>query len=86
MAHRRPDKIDGKNYRGKSRFKGKLKCILCHKEGQFKRDCSEKKKHKENERSRLERERIEAKAKREKARKEWEERPQIIYTPMGNKR
>ena len=23
---------------------------------------------------------------REKARKEWEERPQILYTPMGNKR
>ena len=27
-----------------------------------------------------------AKAKREQARKEWEERPQILYTPMGNKR
>lgn len=23
---------------------------------------------------------------REKARKEWEERPQILYTPMGNRR
>jgi len=27
-----------------------------------------------------------AKLKREKARKEWEERPHILYTPMGNKR
>ena len=27
-----------------------------------------------------------AKAKREKARKEWEERPHILYTPMGNKK
>jgi single-stranded DNA-specific DHH superfamily exonuclease len=27
-----------------------------------------------------------AKAKREKARKEWEERPHILYTPMGNRR
>ena len=27
-----------------------------------------------------------AKIQREKARKEWEERHQIIYTPMGNKR
>ena len=27
-----------------------------------------------------------AKIQREKARKEWKERPQIIYTPMGNKR
>ena len=49
MARGRPDKRDGRIYRGKSRFKGKLKCILCHKEGQFKRDCSEKKKHKEKE-------------------------------------
>ena len=27
-----------------------------------------------------------AKLKRDKARKEWEERPKILYTPMGNKR
>ncbi len=27
-----------------------------------------------------------AQVKREQARKEWEERPQILYTPMGNKR
>ena len=27
-----------------------------------------------------------AQMKREQARKEWEERPQILYTPMGNKR
>ena len=37
MARGRLDKKDGRNYRGKSksksRLKGKLKCFLCHKEG-----------------------------------------------------
>ena len=43
-------------------------------------------KAKEQERRAKEKARRKAKAKREQARKEWEERPQIIYTPMGNKR
>ena len=50
MACGRPDKRDGRNCRGKSRsksrFKGNLKCFLCHKEGHFKRDCPERRKHK----------------------------------------
>ena len=30
--------------------------------------------------------RLKAETEREKARKEWEERPHILYTPMGNRR
>lgn len=47
-----------------------------------------KKKEREKELARKarEKERRRAKIKREQARKEWEERPRIIYTPMGNKR
>lgn len=41
---------------------------------------------KAEERKNREKARMKAKAEREKARKEWEERPRIIYTPMGNKR
>jgi hypothetical protein len=45
-----------------------------------------KEKQKEAEKKALEKARRSAKVKREKARKEWEARPQILYTPMGNKR
>lgn len=45
-----------------------------------------KQRRKEHERNAKAKARIKAKAEREKARKEWEERPRIIYTPMGNKR
>lgn len=41
---------------------------------------------KELERIAKEKARQKAQIEREKARKEWEERPRIIYTPMGNKR
>lgn len=41
---------------------------------------------KEEERRAKAKARRKAQAKREQARKEWEERPQILYTPMGNKR
>ena len=43
-------------------------------------------KAKEQQRRPIEKARRKAKAKREQARKEWEERPQLLYTPMGNKR
>jgi len=45
-----------------------------------------KQRAKEQERRAKEKARRKAKLKREKAHKEWEERPQILYTPMGNKR
>lgn len=45
-----------------------------------------KQRKKEHERNARAKARLKAKAEREKARKEWEERPRIIYTPMGNKR
>ena len=45
-----------------------------------------KQRAKEQERRAKEKARRKAKLKREQAIKEWEERPQIIYTPMGNKR
>jgi hypothetical protein len=41
---------------------------------------------KEQERNARAKARRKAQMKREQARKEWEERPQILYTPMGNKR
>lgn len=45
-----------------------------------------RKKAKQQENKALAKARRKAKIKREQARKEWEERPKIIYTPMGNKR
>ncbi len=45
-----------------------------------------KERRKEQERNARAKAARKAAAKRAKARKEWEERPQIIYTPMGNKR
>ncbi len=45
-----------------------------------------KERQKEAEKKALEKARRSAKVKREKARKERETRPQILYTPMGNKR
>lgn len=45
-----------------------------------------KQRAKEQEHRAKQKARIKAKIQREKERKEWEERPQIIYTPMGNKR
>ena len=45
-----------------------------------------KERRKEQERNARAKAAKKAKAKREKARKEWEERPHILYTPMGNKR
>ena len=45
-----------------------------------------KERKKEAEKKVLEKARRCAKVKREKSRKEWEERPQVLYTPMGNKR
>ena len=45
-----------------------------------------KERRKEQERNARAKARRKAQMKREQARKEWEERPQIIYTPMGNKR
>ena len=45
-----------------------------------------KEKQKELARKAKEKERRKAKIKREQTRKEWEERPRILYTPMGNKR
>lgn len=45
-----------------------------------------KERRKAEERKNREKARIKAKAEREKARKEWEERPRIMYTPMGNRR
>ena len=41
---------------------------------------------KEQERNARAKARRKAQMKREQARKDWEERPQILYTPMGNKR
>ena len=45
-----------------------------------------KQRAKEQERRAKEKARRKAKIEREKVHKEWEERPQIMYTPMGNKR
>ena len=45
-----------------------------------------KKRRKDNERKSLAKAKKKARQEREKARKEWEEKPRIIYTPMGNKR
>lgn len=45
-----------------------------------------KERRKEQERNAKAKARRKAQMKREQARKEWEERPQILYTPMGNKR
>ena len=45
-----------------------------------------KERRKEQERNARAKARRKAQMKREQARKEWEERPQILYTPMGNKR
>lgn len=45
-----------------------------------------KERRKVEERNAREKARMKAKTEREKAYKEWEERPKIIYTPMGNKR
>ncbi len=45
-----------------------------------------KQRAKEQEHRAKQKARIKAIIQREKERKEWEERPQIIYTPMGNKR
>ena len=47
---------------------------------------AKKRRRKEEERRSLEKASRKAKIEREKARKEWEERPRVIYTPMGNKR
>ena len=44
-----------------------------------------KERRKEQERNAKAKARRKAQMKREQARKEWEERPQILYTPMGNK-
>lgn len=46
----------------------------------------EKKEQKERARKEREKAKRKAKIKREESRKEWENRPKIIYTPMGNKR
>ena len=43
-------------------------------------------KAKEQERRAKQKARRKTKLKSDKARKEWEERPKILYTPMGNKR
>ncbi len=54
---------------------------------QIQKELKEKEKiRKEQEKRSSEKARRKAKAKREKASKEWEERPHILYTPMGNKR
>lgn len=54
---------------------------------QIQKELQEKKKRrKEEERRRQAKARRKAKIEREKVRKEWEERPRVIYTPMGNKR
>lgn len=54
---------------------------------QIKEELRKKKQRaKEQERRAKEKARRKAQVKREQARKEWDERPQIIYTPMGNKR
>lgn len=45
-----------------------------------------KERRKEQERNARAKARRKAQMKREQVRKEWEERPQILYTPMGNKR
>lgn len=45
-----------------------------------------KERRKEQERHAKAKARRKAQMKREQACKEWEERPQILYTPMGNKR
>lgn len=45
-----------------------------------------KERRKEQERKAKAKARRKAQMKREQARKEWEERPHILYTPMGNKR
>ena len=45
-----------------------------------------KERKKEQERIAKAKARRKAQIKRAQARKEWEERPQILYTPMGNKR
>lgn len=45
-----------------------------------------KERRKEHERNAKAKAKRKAKVEREKARKEWEESPIVIYTPMGNKR
>ncbi len=45
-----------------------------------------KERRKEQERNARAKARRKAQAEREKKCKEWEERPKILYTPMGNKR
>lgn len=56
------------------------------------REKIQKELQKKEERRKEEERRIQAKIRRktkierEKARKEWKERPQVLYTPMGNKR
>lgn len=52
-------------------------------EAEIRKSKQRKKEHEHNARAKA---KLKAKAEREKARKEWEERPRIIYTPMGNKR
>lgn len=54
---------------------------------QIQKELQEKKKRrKEEEHRSLAKARRKVKIEREKVRKEWEERPKVIYTPMGNKR
>lgn len=45
-----------------------------------------KERRKEQERNAKAKARRKAQMKREQTRKEWEDRPKILYTPMGNKR
>ena len=52
-------------------------------EAEIKKSVEKRKEHERNAKAKAKRK---AKVDREKARKEWKERPQIIYTPMGNKR
>ena len=54
---------------------------------QIQKELQEKKKRRKEEERRIQaKARRKAKIEREKARKEWEEKPKVIYTPMGNKR
>lgn len=52
-------------------------------EAEIKKSKERKKEHERNAKAKAKRK---AKVEREKAQKEWGERPQILYTPMGNKR
>jgi len=52
-------------------------------EAEIRKSKERRKEHERNAKAKASRK---AKVEREKARKDWEERPQIIYTPMGNKR